>query len=93
MTEQNSDAASINTTVSLRLSADINSKLVKLALHTRRTRSSLANAAIAAYVERELAIVEAVERGLDDMQAGRVTSHPEAMRRLREAISSVQKSQ
>ena len=87
MSSRDPDAVAVGTTMSLRLNADTTSKLATLARHTGRTRSVLATAAIAAYVERELAIIEGIERGLADMQAGRVTSHREAMSRLRETIA------
>ena len=38
------------------------------------------------YAERELAIVEGIERGLSDLRDGDVVSHDEAMRRLHKAI-------
>ena len=53
---------------------------------TRRSKSFLAGEAIAAYVARELEIIEGVERGLEDMKAGRVVPHDEAMRRIRAVI-------
>jgi predicted transcriptional regulator len=39
--------------------------------------------AIADFVDRELEIVEGIQRGLEDMKADRVTPHKSAMRRLR----------
>lgn len=80
-------------TLSLRLSAKTKSKLATLARHTRRTSSFLANEAITAYVEHELAIVEGIERGLADMQAGRVTSHIDAMKQARETIAATRKGE
>ena len=91
MAVQKLDVADVSTTMSLRLSADTKSKLATLARHTRRTRSFLANEAITAYVERELAIIDGVERGLADMQSGRVTPHREAMARLRGTIARARK--
>ena len=38
-------------------------------------------------VERELAIIEGIERGLADMKAGRVTPHEEVMARAYEIIT------
>jgi predicted transcriptional regulator len=70
-------------TVTVRLDSQTKSRLERLAEHTRRTKSFLAGEAIASYVERELAIVEGIERGLADAEAGRVTSHGDAMARLR----------
>jgi predicted transcriptional regulator len=78
-------------TVTIRLSPETKGQLEKLAAQTRRTKSFLAGEAIADYVERELAIVEGIKRGLADMEAGRVTPHDKAMRRLRATIERAQK--
>ncbi len=80
-------------TVTVRLSSETKSKLAELAQHTRRTKSFLAGEAIADYVERELAIVAGIHQGLADADAGRVTSHEQAMRRIRKTIERAQKGQ
>lgn len=53
---------------------------------TRRSRSLLAAEAVEAYVDRELAIIEGIERGLADAKAGRTVSHEDAMASLRRTI-------
>jgi predicted transcriptional regulator len=68
-----------STTMTIRVPADLKEKLDRLADGTRRSRSYLAAEAVSAYVERELAIIEGVQRGLADVEAGRVTPHDEAM--------------
>lgn len=73
-------------TVTVRLSPETKARLEDLASQTRRSKSFLAGEAIADYVERELKIVEAIQRGLDDFEAGRVTSHEDAMKRLRATV-------
>jgi len=78
-------------TVTVRLSPETKARLEELAQQTRRTKSFLAGEAITDYVDRELAIVEAIERGLADVEAGRVTPHEEAMRRLRATVERVKK--
>jgi predicted transcriptional regulator len=88
---QDQEATDASIAVSLRLSADTTAKLSALARRTQRTHSFLANEAIAAYVERELAVTEGIERGLADMQVGRVTPHREAMSRLRQTIAGARK--
>jgi predicted transcriptional regulator len=75
-----------STTLTVRLSPQTKKQLGRLAAHTRRTRSYLAGEAITNFVERELAIVEGIKRGLDDMHAGRVVPHKTAMRRLRTTV-------
>ncbi|MDX6750747.1 CopG family ribbon-helix-helix protein [Geminicoccaceae bacterium 1502E] len=82
-----------NATLTLRLPAELKERLGLLAEKTRRTRSFLAGEALADYVERELAIVESIQRGLDDMEAGRVVPHDEAMRQLRDNIDAAAKGQ
>jgi predicted transcriptional regulator len=81
-----------STTLTVRLSTQTKKQLGRLAAHTRRTRSYLAGEAIANFVERELAIVEGIKRGLDDMHAGRVVPHKAAMQRLRKTVRHVGKS-
>lgn len=79
-------------TVTVRIDSATKARLEELAQHTRRTKSFLAGEAIADYVERELAIVEGIKRGLADIEAGRVIPHKEAMRRIRATIDRAQKS-
>lgn len=81
-----------STTLTVRLSAEVKQRLGRLAGHTKRTKSYLAGEAITDFVERELAIVEGIKRGLDDMRAGRVTPHGEAMRKLRAGVKRVDKA-
>lgn len=80
-------AAQATDTMTIRLSSSTKEKLAELAQHTRRTKSFLASEAIADYVERELAIVAGVQRGLDDMAAGRVTAHDVVMDEIDEIIA------
>lgn len=80
-----------STTLTVRLSPQTKKQLGRLAAHTRRTRSYLAGEAIANFVERELAIVEGIKRGLDDMHAGRVVPHKTAMHRLRTTVQRLAK--
>lgn len=77
-----------STTLTVRLSNDIKGKLATLADRTHRTRSFLAAEAVAAYVDRELAIVEKIERGRADVRAGRVTPHDEVAREARAIIEA-----
>ncbi len=73
-------------TITIRLDESEKEKLARLAAHTSRSKSYLAGKAISDYVDRELAIIEGIEAGLDDMRAGRVLSHEDAMSRIRRAI-------
>ncbi len=68
-----------STTMTIRVPTEVHDKLTRLSQGTRRSRSYLAGEAVTAYVERELAIVEGIKRGLADAAAGRVTPHEEVM--------------
>ena len=81
-----------NTTLTVRLSPQVKNRLGRLADHTKRTKSELAGEAIADFVERELAFVEGVKRGIEDMRAGRVVPHQTAMRRLRGTVARFAKA-
>ena len=81
-----------STTLTVRLAPELKDRLGKLAERTRRTKSFLAEEAIAGYVERELEIVAGIERGLDDKRAGRVVPHDEAMARIRKTIQQAAKT-
>lgn len=68
-----------STTMTIRVSPEVKEKLGRLAQDTRRSKSYLAAEAVSAYVERELEIIEGIQRGLADVEAGRVVSHDDAM--------------
>lgn len=64
-----------STTMTIRLPLDVSDKLSRLAKGTDRSRSYLAAAALSAYVDRELEIIEGIQQGLADVDAGRVVPH------------------
>jgi len=68
------------TTLTVRLPVETKTSLAALADKTRRTSSFLAAEAITAYVARELDIIESIEAGVADIEAGRFTSHADVMR-------------
>ena len=76
-----------STTLTVRLSPEVTQQLVHLAKATHRTKSLVAAEAIAAYVAREADIVDRVERGLQDMRAGRLVPHDRAMAALEAAVA------
>jgi predicted transcriptional regulator len=78
-----------STTMTIRLSAAVKEKLGRLAHDTRRSKSYLAAEAVSAYVERELEIIEGIQRGLADVAAGRVIPHDEAMAEIYGLIDAV----
>ncbi|MGE4430817.1 MAG: CopG family ribbon-helix-helix protein [Sphingobium sp.] len=77
-----------STTMTIRVTPDLKEKLGRLAHSTRRTKSYLAAEAVEAYVNRELQIIEGIQRGLADVGAGKVTPHKEAMDRIDVAIAA-----
>jgi predicted transcriptional regulator len=80
-----------STTLTVRLAPKLKQRLGSLARRTKRTKSFLAGEAITSYVERELEIIEGIERGLADMESGHVVSHGHAMRRVRATIARARK--
>jgi predicted transcriptional regulator len=77
-----------STTMTIRISPDVKAKLGRLAQGTRRSRSFLASEAVEAYVDRELEIIDGIQRGLADVAAGRVVPHGEAMAEIRAVIEA-----
>ena len=78
-------------TMTIRLDSELKDKLGQLADSTRRSKSYLAAEAVAVYVERELAIIEGIRRGIADTEAGRVVPHDEAMDRLDAVIEAAER--
>ena len=83
---------SSSATLTVRISPQTKKRLGQLADRTQRTKSYLAAEAIEGFVDREFAIVAGIKRGLEDMQAGRVVSHKQAMRRLRSTAARAAKA-
>ncbi|MDB5658692.1 MAG: transcriptional regulator, CopG family [Cypionkella sp.] len=83
---------SASTTLTIRIDSDLKDKLGQLAQDTRRSNSFLAAEAVSAYVERELAIIGGIQRGLADVEAGRVATHDDAMAELYAAIDAAKGS-
>lgn len=81
-----------STTMTIRVSADLKEKLDRLAADTRRSRSFLAAEAVSAYVARELAIVEGINQGLEDVRHGRTVSHDEAMSELASIVDTAERA-
>lgn len=79
----------MSTTMTIRLSSETKAELSLLANVTRRSKSFLAAEAVAAYVARERGIIEGIERGLADMNAGRTILHDEAMAEVDALIDGI----
>jgi predicted transcriptional regulator len=79
-------------TMTIRVSTTVKEKLERLAHDTRRSKSFLAAEAVTAYVERELEIIDGIQRGLADVEAGRVVPHAQVMAEARQIIADAKKS-
>lgn len=77
-----------STTMTIRISPDVKERLGRLAHDTRRSKSFLAGEAVVAYVERELDIIDGIQRGLADVAAGRVVPHDVAMAEIQAVIDA-----
>ena len=77
-----------STTMTIRVSTAVKERLGRLAHSTRRSKSFLAAEAVADYVDGELGIIEGIQRGLADVEAGRVVPHTGAMDEIDAAIEA-----
>jgi predicted transcriptional regulator len=82
----------VASTVTIRLGADLREKLDRIARDTRRSRSVLVARAVAAFVDRELQVVDGIRRGLADAKAGRVVPHEEVVAESRAIIAAAKKA-
>ena len=77
-----------STTMTIRVSRQLKERLGRLAHDTRRSKSFLAAAAVSAYVDRELEIIDGntTRPCRCGVNAGRVVSHGDAMDEIDAAI-------
>ncbi|MBY3023984.1 CopG family ribbon-helix-helix protein [Rhizobium leguminosarum] len=80
-----------STTMTIRVRPDVKEKLDRIAADTHRSKSFLAGEAVAAYVERELEIIEGIKRGMADAEAGGVIPHEQAVAEMREVIEDAKR--
>ncbi len=78
-------------TMTIRVRPDVKEKLDRIAAATQRSKSFLAGEAVAAYVDRELEIIEGVKRGVADAAAGRVIPHEQAIAEMRQVIAEAKR--
>lgn len=79
-----------STTMTIRVSPELKAQLGQLATATQRSKSFLAAEAVSAYVKRETEIIKGIERGMADIEAGRVIPHDEAMTELYAVIDAAE---
>ncbi|MGX9991123.1 CopG family ribbon-helix-helix protein [Rhizobium sp. Z1P35] len=80
-----------STTMIIRIRPDVKEKLDRIAADSQRSKSFLAGEAVAAYVERELEIIEGIKRGMADAEAGRVVRHEQAVAEMREVVEDAKR--
>jgi predicted transcriptional regulator len=78
-------------TMTIRLPTEVKEKLSRISEATRRSRSYLAAEAVAAFVARELEIIEGIERSLSDADAGRLIGHRDAMAEIGAVIEAAER--
>lgn len=61
--------------MTINISDEMNEKLGRLAHSTQHSADYLATEALSTYIDHELDILSGIQRGLDDVRAGRVVSH------------------
>ena len=79
-----------STTMTIRVRPDVKEKLDRIANDTQRSKSFLAGEAVAAYVDRELEIIDGITRCMADAAAGRVVPHDEAMAEIYAVIEAAE---
>jgi predicted transcriptional regulator len=79
------------TTMTIRLETGLKDRLDRLTLLTRRSRSFLAAEAVRIYVERELEIMEGIEKGLQDANDGQLVAHHDAVEQVKDVIRRAKK--
>ena len=80
-----------STTMTIRVSPEVKQKLDRIAADTQRSKSFLAGEAVAAYVDRELEIIDGIKRGRADAAAGRVIPHDQAVAEMRAVIEDAKR--
>jgi RHH-type rel operon transcriptional repressor/antitoxin RelB len=77
-------AAAKSVTITARIPAALAKKLEAYAKAARRTRSWVVEDILDRYVDKEMAIVEAVLEGIEAADRGEIVPHDEVFRKLRE---------
>lgn len=80
-----------DTTITVRVSTELKDKLEHIAKATRRSKSFLANEAIARYVETEEEIIAGIEEALEDVKAGRTIPHEQVVREAKAIIKNARR--
>jgi predicted transcriptional regulator len=73
----------MQTVTTVRFEPEIREQLDKMAEQMDRSRAWIIKEALTQYLERETWYLAEVQKGLDDMEAGREISHDEMAKRLK----------
>jgi len=74
-------------TITARITPALNKKLIAYAKAAKRSKSWLIEDLIDHYIDGEMAVVEAVNIGIRELDEGKGIPHEEAMRRMDEYIA------
>jgi len=75
-------------TITARIDGELSRRLSRLSTLQGRSKSWVVGKALSAYLEAELAFVEAVEQGRSDVRDGRVASHEDVVARFKARFGS-----
>jgi predicted transcriptional regulator len=81
------------TTITVRISQKARDQLDRMAELTKRCRSYLVAEALDTYLSSDLEIAESIQRGIEDIRAGRTIPHEQVMTELRAIIDRAKKRQ
>lgn len=77
-------------TITARIESDLSDRLTRLATIQGRSKSWVVGKALQAYLDAELAFVEAVEDGLADLHEGRTVAHEEVAARFQQRFGTAE---
>lgn len=77
-------------TITARIEPDLSDRLNRLAAVQGRSKSWVVGKALKAYLDNELAFIEAIEGGIADMHEGRTTSHDEVVARFQSRFGAAE---
>jgi predicted transcriptional regulator len=78
--------------LNVRLAPETLRKLDAVATATRRTRSFIANEALKAWIDREIALIEDLQIALEEGRAGKGIPHDKAMRQIDAAVERAKRN-
>lgn len=79
------------TTMTIEIRQEVKDQLDALASSADRSSQHLAEEAVTAFVEEELALRQSIEKSLADGRAGNVVSHGDAIADMRAMIAAVRR--